>query len=68
VRLPDLPVVSQILDAGPDDRGFDALLLAGPVVVALAAVLGRTPLTEALAAGYVASITLYVGYRGTVGA
>ncbi|SHG96171.1 hypothetical protein [Halobaculum gomorrense] len=55
MRPDDLPVVRTVLRTGADDRGYDALLLAGPVVLALVAVLGRGPSTTALAAGYIAA-------------
>ena len=53
MTLGSLPVVGPVLSAGADDRGYDALLLAGPIVVVVVAFLGRGPLTTALAAGYI---------------
>jgi len=61
---PALPVVRQLLDAGADDHAYDAFMLAGPVLIAVLAVFGRTSVTEALAALYVLSFFGYVLYNG----
>jgi len=50
-----------LLVAGPDDRVLDAFVVLGPLVVALLALLGRGPVTEILAAGYVVALLAYVG-------
>ncbi|GGN16844.1 hypothetical protein [Halarchaeum nitratireducens] len=47
-------------EAGPDDRVLDAFVLLGPSVLALLALLGRGPVTEVLAAGYVLALPTYV--------
>lgn len=60
----DLPLVSRIAESGPDDRVFDSLLLAGPPVIALIAVLGRTPLTTGVAAAYIGIFLTYTLYQG----
>jgi len=62
--LDRVPIVGDLLDAGADDRVFDALLAAGPVVVAALALLGRGIVTTALAAGYVAVFALYAVAKG----
>jgi len=62
-----LPVVGHVLEFGPEDRVFDPLLLLGPLLVALVVALGRSPLTEAFAAGNVAVFLGYVLYRGVAG-
>lgn len=67
MRLADLPVVAEVVDAGPDDRVFDALLLVGPVVVLLIVLLGSNILTRGLAGAYVASIVAYVCYLAVAG-
>jgi Flp pilus assembly protein TadB len=51
-------------DVGSRDRVLDLFILAGPVVVAVVAVVGRTAFTEVLALAYVAGIVGYVLYRG----
>ncbi|MFB6165203.1 MAG: hypothetical protein ABEJ31_08605 [Haloarculaceae archaeon] len=53
----------QLLAAGAPDDALDALLLAGPGLVALLVLLGRTPLTTALAAAYVLALPAYVAAR-----
>jgi hypothetical protein len=63
VNLDDLPVVGAVVDAGPDDPVFDALLLAGLPIVVLILAVGRSVVTEAIAAAYLAVLVAYVGYR-----
>jgi hypothetical protein len=65
MNLARLPLVSSILESGADDRIFDGLLLCGPVVIALIAVLGRTPVTVGLAGGYLVLFAGYLLYKGT---
>jgi hypothetical protein len=59
----DLPVVSAVSDAGAEDRVFDSLLLLGPLVIAVIAVLGRSVVTEVLAGVYIAVFVAYVAYH-----
>ena len=63
--LDRLPLVGGLLSAGAEDRVFDTLLALGPVAVGAIAVLGRTAVTTAFAAGYVLA---YVGYTAAKGA
>lgn len=51
-------------EVGPDDPVFDALLVLGPLVIAAAAVAGRTLFTLGVAVGYLVSLVVYVGYLG----
>lgn len=67
MRLDDAPVLGAVIAAGPDDRVFDALVVAGPLVIGLVAVLGRSPPTVGLAAAYLATFCGYVLYNGTRG-
>lgn len=60
----NLPVISYVFDAGPDDRIFDALLLLGPLVIVLIVLLDRSLLTEALAVSYIGAFVGYVLYQG----
>jgi hypothetical protein len=55
----DLPVLSSIIEAGAQDPVFDGLLVVGPLVIAVVAVLGRALLTEGIATVY---IVVFVGY------
>ncbi|MFB6202155.1 MAG: hypothetical protein ABEI98_09115 [Halorhabdus sp.] len=64
MNVSDVPVVGTVLDSGADDRVFDSLLLAGPLVIVTIGVLGRSILTELLAVGYVTLFVGYVCYRG----
>ncbi len=59
----DLPFVEQVAQFSGDDRVLDGLILLGPVVICLVALLGRTPITTVLAAAYVVSLPVYVLYR-----
>ena len=60
----NLPVVSYIFEVGADDRVFDSLLLAGPLVLGIIIVLNRSLFTELLAFGYIAIFVVYTVYRG----
>lgn len=64
MKLVDLPVVSNVVEAGADDRVFDSLLLGGPLVIGLIVVLERSLFTEALAVVYIAVFVTYTLYRG----
>lgn len=48
------PLLTAVFDAGTDDPVFQGLLLAGPLVIALIVLFGRSPLTTALTGGYLA--------------
>lgn len=48
------PFLDELFNAGTDDPVFQVLLLAAPVVIALIVLLGRSPVTTALAGGYLA--------------
>jgi hypothetical protein len=65
VKLAEIPVVSTVVDAGADDRVFDSMLLVGPVVIAIIALLGRSVVTELLAVAYILTFVSYVVYRAT---
>lgn len=60
----DYLLISMVVESGPDDRVFDSLLLAGPPIIALIAVLGRTPLTTGVAATYIGVFLTYTLYQG----
>ena len=64
MNLSDVPIVGDLLEAGAEDRVFDSLLLVGPLLIALVAVVGRSPLTIAIAAAYLLFFVAYVAYRG----
>ncbi|MFB6075249.1 MAG: hypothetical protein ABEJ89_09570 [Haloarculaceae archaeon] len=58
------PLPPWLAEVGTDDPVFDVLLVAGPLVIALIAVLGRSLPTDALAAAYLLSFVGYVAYKG----
>ena len=64
MRLRDLPVVSNVVEAGADDRVFDSLLFAGPFIIGVIALLGRSLFTEGVAVAYLAAFVTYTLYRG----
>ncbi len=64
MKLSDLPVVSYVFEAGADNRVFDSLLLFGPLVIGLVVILGRTLVTEILAAVYIVVFVAYTLYQG----
>ncbi len=47
-------LLSAVRNAGTDDPVFQGLLLAGPVVIVLIVLLGRSPISTVLAGGYLA--------------
>jgi len=59
-----LAIVRRIFAAGPNGWGYDGLLLAGPVVLFVIAILGRTVITEVLAATYVGLFIIAFIYNG----
>lgn len=64
MKVRDVVVVRAMIDAGPNDRIYDAMLLAGPLVVVILAVVGRNPLTVTVALLYLVAFVGYVLYRG----
>lgn len=65
MKLGDLPVFSYVLGAEADTRVFDSLLLVGPLVIGLVAILGRSLVTEVLAVVYIAVFVTQALYQGT---
>ena len=67
MNLGDFPIVGAVYESGAADRIYDGLLLVGPVVILLIAVLvtvfERSLIVELLAAGYVGVFLGYVLYR-----
>jgi|JXWS01.1.fsa_nt_gb hypothetical protein len=53
---PEWPLLTAVRDAGTDDPVFQWLLLAGPFVIGLIVLVGRSPLTTAIAGGYLAML------------
>jgi hypothetical protein len=64
VDLAAIPVLGALSRVGARDRAFDALMVGGPLLVGLIALVGRTNLTLVLAALYVGSFAAYVFYNG----
>lgn len=64
MRPREIPGVASVIEAGAEDRVFDALLLVGPLVIVLVALLHRSILTEIVAGGYIAVFVLYTLYQG----
>lgn len=64
IELENVPFVGPLLAAGADDPVFDVLLLLGPFVIVAIAVLGRRPLSTALATAYTAFFAGYVAFVG----
>jgi hypothetical protein len=61
------PLLSAVRNAGTDDPVFQGLLLAGPVVIVLIIMLGRSPVSILIAGGYLAVLvgnTLRNGLAG----
>ncbi|ADB60964.1 hypothetical protein Htur_2081 [Haloterrigena turkmenica DSM 5511] len=64
MTLREIPVVGELLESGAEDRVFDTLLLIGPGIILVIALLGRSPLTLGIAIGYLVFFLAYVLYRG----
>lgn len=64
MRIGDLPYVGDPLEGGAEDQVFDSLLLLGPIIIVLIAVIGRSTLTTIVAVAYLSSFVGYVLYRG----
>ncbi|ELZ32451.1 hypothetical protein C474_06507 [Halogeometricum pallidum JCM 14848] len=60
----DVPLVREIIRTGADDRVFDLLLVVGPLLVVLVALLGRSVVTTALAGGYLLAFVGYTLFKG----
>lgn len=56
--LEDIPFLGSLSHEGRG-RGFDVLIICGPLLIAVLALLGRSPLTTVLAVGYVSAFVLY---------
>ncbi|MFC7042260.1 hypothetical protein [Halonotius sp. GCM10025705] len=50
------PLLNAVLDAGTDDPVFQGLLIAGPLVIGLIVLLGRSPVMTVLTGGYLAVV------------
>ncbi|MFD1687666.1 hypothetical protein [Halolamina salifodinae] len=64
MKFRELPLVAHVFESGADDRVFDSLLLLGPPLILLIAVLGRSLATELLAVAYLVAFVGYALYRG----
>ncbi|MDS0282625.1 hypothetical protein [Haloarcula onubensis] len=64
MRPRQLPLVGHVRDAGADDGVFDTLLLVGPLVVVVVALVHRNAFTEALVLAYLTAFVGYILYRG----
>lgn len=65
MNIDETPLLGPVLDAGADDRVFDGLLLAGPLLLCVLAAVGRTPITTVLAVGYLAVFVGYTLYKAS---
>lgn len=60
----ELPVIKQVLESGADDRVYDSLVLAGPVIITVILLVGRSVITIGLALLYIALFVSYLSYQG----
>jgi len=60
MKVDQIPVVQQVVESGAEDRVFDSLLLSGPLLIGLIAVMGRSLLTIAVAGGYLLAFIVYI--------
>jgi hypothetical protein len=61
--LTRLPIVGEIFAAGSSDPMYDLMMVAGPLLVILVRLVGRTLLTEGLVFLYLLSFVAYLLYR-----
>ncbi|AHG01721.1 hypothetical protein HALLA_00085 (plasmid) [Halostagnicola larsenii XH-48] len=64
MRIGDLPNVGDPFEGGAEDQVFDSLLLLGPIIIVLIAIVGRSALTTIITVAYLSSFVGYVLYRG----
>lgn len=62
IALPDW-----LSEFGGEDRVFDWLIVAAPLLLFVIAFLGRTLVTKGLAGGYITVFLGYIVYRGVRG-
>ncbi|MFC6718863.1 hypothetical protein ACFQGT_14730 [Natrialbaceae archaeon GCM10025810] len=67
MNVPGGRFANRLQEFTPDDRGYEWLLLAGPAVVVVLAVLGRSPAAVAVAVAYLVAFVSYVLYRALEG-
>lgn len=65
MNLRDLPLLRRLEDIGPTDPVFDLLVLAGPLVIAAIALLGRTAITTTFATVYVVGFAAYLAWSAS---
>ncbi|MFC4408145.1 hypothetical protein [Haloarchaeobius iranensis] len=63
MNLDDVPVVNYVLESGPDDPVFDTLLLSGPLVIGILALVGREPVSVGLGVLYLLVFAGYLPYK-----
>lgn len=61
----DIPVVGSLFQSGFGGRDtvYDTLILCGPLLIAVIALVGRSPLTTTLAVGYISAFVLYTLWK-----
>lgn len=59
----EIPIIGALLQFGERDRGYNVLILCGPLVITLLALLGRSIVTKLLAGGYVTAFVLYTVWK-----
>lgn len=59
-----LPLIAWLSEASPGDPIFDSLMILGPILLLVVAIVGRTTATNFLVGIYVASFFVYVIYNG----
>lgn len=57
-------LISVITRSGVEDNILAGFMLTGPVVIILAVLVGRSPVTIVIAATYVCLFILYIAYKG----
>lgn len=64
-RIPTVfPFIQSLLWNSDRDRGYELLILCGPLVIVSIALLGRSLLTTALTTAYILAFVLYLLWIG----
>lgn len=62
--IEEIPLLGPVVRFGAQNRVFEGLLLTGPIVILLIAVVGRTPMTRALVVVYLLAFVGGISYAG----
>lgn len=59
----DIPVLGTLFEVGAKSRLYDAMMLLGPILIVLIAIVGRTEVTTVSAGIFVITLPLYILFQ-----